>query len=696
MEGIGFKNMKLLKEEQWFDFRSITLLTGTNNSGKSSIINAMQMLQENISGNTMDDLLKTEFKVRANQNKYGSIKNFVNNDTNDEDSYFVFARRFKNFEYRFRVDINKGLESYGLIKTIHVFDISTNKLIFDLHVNSFQLEYLFNFTFNYKYFVDRFYEKCKKTEILIKRRKELDKLLKLVNKGSKSVEDLKALAEEISKEVSVYIIVYNIGDDPRDSNEAVTYEITNDDELILTELLTEYPEYKIKILEEVKVFFDETVVFDNEKYKKTFYNGFKFGLFDFTQLWETNPHIKKDFEEIICPYYKRDFEESCKLLCGDLLTVVSNTKWEMSGLSSAEEIWLTEFSILEEAFSALPDMGLIAKMLVYEKGKNGEKERNIIANDSIRAYGEVVFDSESMKHLLDANFFDEVYNKLSYLLCAVCKEDNDYVKRKKFLNTNVFNEISSDISQNLLNMNYKFNNVYVSSNRFTIRRSHSFDDSTDFVKLLKSVERLDSFNKKDSYTFINKWLNEFDLAEELILKSDPETSDFKAYLRNGDILTLLADYGLGTNQILPIIFALGIHQYYEGKYNERIAPRVVVIEEPEANLHPALQSKLADMFVEANKKFQVKIIVETHSEYLIRKLQYLVASPKSEVKPKDVVIYYFYKPNSLEVLEGRANQIEKIEIDQFGRLNKRFGDGFFDEADKIAINLFLLSKDQAN
>ena len=39
MEGIGFKNMKVLEEEQWFDFKNITLLTGTNNSGKSSIIN---------------------------------------------------------------------------------------------------------------------------------------------------------------------------------------------------------------------------------------------------------------------------------------------------------------------------------------------------------------------------------------------------------------------------------------------------------------------------------------------------------------------------------------------------------------------------------------------------------------------------------------------------------------------------------
>ena len=41
MNGIGFKNMKVFKDRQWFDFKPITLFTGTNNSGKSSVINAM-------------------------------------------------------------------------------------------------------------------------------------------------------------------------------------------------------------------------------------------------------------------------------------------------------------------------------------------------------------------------------------------------------------------------------------------------------------------------------------------------------------------------------------------------------------------------------------------------------------------------------------------------------------------------------
>jgi predicted ATPase len=51
---------------------------------------------------------------------------------------------------------------------------------------------------------------------------------------------------------------------------------------------------------------------------------------------------------------------------------------------------------------------------------------------------------------------------------------------------------------------------------------------------------------------------------------------------------------------------------------------VLLIEEPESNLHPALQSKLAVFFVELANKYNKQIIIETHSEYIIRKIQYVV------------------------------------------------------------------------
>jgi predicted ATPase len=115
------------------------------------------------------------------------------------------------------------------------------------------------------------------------------------------------------------------------------------------------------------------------------------------------------------------------------------------------------------------------------------------------------------------------------------------------------------------------------------------------------------------------------------------------------------------------------------------------IEEPESNLHPALQSKLADMFIDAARTFNTQFIIETHSEYLIRKLQYFTA--KGEIKTEDTAIYYFYPPDDVPPGE---EQVKRIDIQEDGSLTDDFGTGFFDEADKIAMSIWNMNKSQKN
>jgi predicted ATPase len=257
----------------------------------------------------------------------------------------------------------------------------------------------------------------------------------------------------------------------------------------------------------------------------------------------------------------------------------------------------------------------------------------------------------------------------------------------------------NELDKKLFNINLGFNNTYISSTRFLEKRAYNVNDNSNFSSLIRVIESLNGNSKDDCFSFINKWLNEFEIAEEIILKPDSETGDFKAYLKVNGSNVLLADFGLGTNQLLPILFSLSIHIFQTEKYYPYemvMAERTVVIEEPEANLHPAMQSKLADLFVDAHKRFKAQVIIETHSEYLIRKLQYLAGSNVSQIKPEDILIYYFYKPNHPALLSKQVNQVEKIEIDEFGRLSKEFGSGFFDEADNIALSIFLLKQSQSN
>jgi len=707
MNGIGFKNMKVFKENQWFDFKNITLLTGTNNSGKSSIINAMQMLQENINGRNIDDLLKTEFKLRTNQNKYGSIETFVNNESKGKDEYFVFSRQSGNIEYEIKVQVNKGLESYGSVKTIQAIDLKTNGVIFVLNVKTPYPDYQCDFAINYKYFVDRFYEKCRNTETLRQRKAELDEMVKMVNIGEKTLNDLEYVAARIKNEFSIDVETYPVNDA---NHELLYYSYFID-------LERNYGKNSLRKIDRVGVFitskgdYKGSEIISKDDYNNLYSSSYENGIFDFTKLWENSSETKVEFERLICSYYKKDLIKSYRLLCDDLLIVLSHRNWEMKEKYSSKESPSNIIRDLTELYiNSLLDFGLI-RSIIDVKDENGDSDFWSFPNGSVLSKCTLNTDAtnaDAFKSLIASNFFESVYFRFSEIVFEKEKAENDeYYKRFKndFRSTYnpiqtianpVFNDIYSDISQKIINLSIGFNNVYVSSNRFSTKRAYSFNDHTDFTNLLKQVEYSNTDSKEVCKEFINKWIKEFDIADELILKPDIETGNFKAYLRVDDMETSLADYGLGTNQLLPIIFSLGIHTYYATQYDDELLPRTVVIEEPEANLHPAMQSKLADMFIDATKKFNVKIIAETHSEYLIRKLQYLVASNKSDAKPEDISLYYFYKPNHPDVLSGKSNQVEKIEIDKHGRLNKEFGSGFFDEADNIATELFLLSHPQSN
>lgn len=77
-----------------------------------------------------------------------------------------------------------------------------------------------------------------------------------------------------------------------------------------------------------------------------------------------------------------------------------------------------------------------------------------------------------------------------------------------------------------------------------------------------------------------------------------------------DVWVALQDVGVGTSQVLPIIL--------EAFAQEN---KLIAIEQPELHLHPALQTKLGDVFIESalgeNKN---TFLLETHSEHLILRI----------------------------------------------------------------------------
>jgi hypothetical protein len=96
----------------------------------------------------------------------------------------------------------------------------------------------------------------------------------------------------------------------------------------------------------------------------------------------------------------------------------------------------------------------------------------------------------------------------------------------------------------------------------------------------------------------------------------------------------LVDTGEGMAQVLPVL-VLGV-QALQGELGRE---SVLAIEHPELHLHPAAQRDLASFFCElAHKAGAPRVVVETHSENLLLRVQLAIA--RGEVPPERVLVYW--------------------------------------------------------
>jgi predicted ATPase len=106
------------------------------------------------------------------------------------------------------------------------------------------------------------------------------------------------------------------------------------------------------------------------------------------------------------------------------------------------------------------------------------------------------------------------------------------------------------------------------------------------------------------------------------------------------------------SQVLPLIVLL--HFVPEGS--------VILCEDPEAHLHPMAQAVLADLLVEVAHSRKLQVLVETHSEHLFRRLQYLMAA--GTVRSDACGLYY------VERAEAAGSKLVQMQADEFGRIRE--------------------------
>ncbi len=159
------------------------------------------------------------------------------------------------------------------------------------------------------------------------------------------------------------------------------------------------------------------------------------------------------------------------------------------------------------------------------------------------------------------------------------------------------------------------------------------------------------------------WLKTLGLIESFSVKQIATNSNlYEVRVRKSRTSpeVLITDVGFGVSQVLPVLVLC----YYvpEGS--------VVVLEQPEIHLHPLVQSGLADVFIDAIKTRGIQILLESHSEHLLRRLQRRIAEKKLD---RDCVALYFCDAD-----QGQS-RLSNLAIDIFGNITNWPKDFFGDE-----------------
>ena len=168
---------------------------------------------------------------------------------------------------------------------------------------------------------------------------------------------------------------------------------------------------------------------------------------------------------------------------------------------------------------------------------------------------------------------------------------------------------------------------------------------------------------------IPKWLQRLELIDSYDVQPVSDTGgDYELLIKQhkGGPEVPLTDVGFGVSQVLPVLILC----YYAPEGS------ILILEQPEAHLHPKVQSELADVLIDVVKNRNVQIILESHSAHLLHRLQRRIAE---EQMSADDTAFYFCQIN-----DG-TSEIERLKVDEYGNI-RNWPQNFFgdDMGDLVA------------
>jgi predicted ATPase len=184
---------------------------------------------------------------------------------------------------------------------------------------------------------------------------------------------------------------------------------------------------------------------------------------------------------------------------------------------------------------------------------------------------------------------------------------------------------------------------------------------------------------------IARWLLDLGLLESFEVKliaEDRKQYEVQVRTRGASQSVNLPDVGFGVSQVLPVV----VQCFYARPHS------TIIFEQPEIHLHPSVQTAIADLFIETvhsreeGTDRKVQVIIESHSEHFLRRLQRRVA--EGVLKPEEVALYFCEQGAQGAVLR-------LLEVNQYGEIMNWPEDFFGDEMGELAARMDAAARREA-
>lgn len=648
LEGLGLQNFRTFSAKENLEFAPITLITGANNAGKSSIFKAIQFLVHNFKDGNISDTL--DFKTMKHE--LGNLERIYNRVSMD---------KFKNSEIPQYQSIYSRISGFrrenGDLSKLPIFDDDEDLV----------------FTFPIKFGGSRYISATLEVRYELKRYESKDIPV------SHDIKSVTIIKDKKNLHWSNIIGLMNNYDEAPNWEMETSIDLKKIIQLIINEPLVEIKK-GIELNKKNEVNFTMDLFSKIEK-KVDIHLDFPFtktqedGYESFTEKIIKGKSLFSDYSEL-----KED---------------------EKSKLSTIEQKITTDLL----------------------QGRNNSQYKIL---DCFKTNNIIGFMSDGMeKYIVNAEEKEpeEIQEKSEEDILQSLFKDPFKTTPNSQLFTNLLRAIENDFTDAVQKKIDSLNKVYfLPTTRGRNREWFIDEQNSEDIQIVRDFSAIYLKHHSSIENFVNFWIgngeiNEVDengikkqkgfkIGKELFVYRDEAIGLTKIFLVNFDgTKTPLVDLGYGISQLLPIIMKIAIIAYkhqvpYEydfdnrdGSYRETIyfKPSTLLIEEPEANLHPSLQSKMAELFIDAASRFNIQFLIETHSEYLIYKFQEYIG--RKIVTPSDVKMYYFNHPN--DVRQGLKDKyISHVKIDTDGSIDyeKYFGKGFFDEQTNLKLSLLNIQR----